>query len=60
MAETIEELRERASLLQQIAQLEESAEWTDIEELRERTALLREIAQHEDNRRDAWQMTMSR
>jgi hypothetical protein len=48
VSESVEELRERAALLREIAQLEENAEWTDIEELRERAALLREIARHEE------------
>jgi hypothetical protein len=49
MTEDLEEMRERAALLREIAQLEQDADWTDIDDLRERVALLREIAQSEQD-----------
>jgi hypothetical protein len=47
MAVTIEELRERAELLEKIARLEGEANWTDLGELRERAKLLTAIKETE-------------
>ncbi len=44
----LDELRERARLLAEIAEAEEDSDWTPIETLRERARLLSEIAAHEE------------